>query len=679
MCLLVLKFCYILPFCPQVWLTDKDAAERSAIREQFPGTRQFICTFHVLQAFRREVQPLLKGHSRQERDDVLRTLEGLAYASSEADYWRIRASIGGRVDRYLRENWDAIRNEWVRGLAGGHMAGVFTNNHLESLHAKMKSVNNPHDSFEKFVEGYKVVLSAIRTERNKKIFSETQKRPTHIHHGDLGDVQKTVTTLAFDLIKEQLEVVERGEHDAMGQCDELTCDCAFFRQYTLPCQHIIAHRRAQAIAPLFSDEVLPERWRLSFLSRHLQAQVLPAPPPQDVDLRSLPRRERPRTENERFRELRNVTQLIASAGAECTGQQYNDLYASLRQVLDCVRRGQAFCVVSQVEDMAPDAELIQPAEDAGHDDLGMDFSQGGGASVPAPDGQEEVNQVEDMAPDAELIQPAEDAGHDDLGMDFSQGGGASVPAPDGQDEHGGTPAESFFSPVIGRFVSPIVGRRLAVRVPGVAGVARLPPVHVEPVPSPTPSREAPSTHSVQLVAEDEHRLSPSPQVPSSSRMPESRPVRPAREMPNFVPMPDLSPLADRHRRPARQMPTFKLTLPGLSPLSDHEYAQSPDRRYQPSTPQVPDRRLSPVDEEEEGDDGFESTPRTSGAAVWPRRNIWPADGGSVSGTLPPVPGSSRSGAAADLSGLRMPMRIKARGRPKGPRKTVVGARRRSPL
>ena len=204
-----------------------------------------------------------------------------------------------------------------------------------------------------------------------------------------------------------------------------------------------------------------------------------------------------------------------------------------------------------------------------------------------------------------------------------------------------------------------------MRVPGVAGVARLPPVHVEPVPSPTPSREAPSTHSVQLVAEDEHRLSPSPQVPSSSRMPESRPVRPAREMPNFVLMPDLSPLANRHRRPARQMPTFKLTLPGLSPLSDHEYAQSPDRRYQPSTPQVPDRRLSPVDEEEEGDDGFESTPRTSGAAVWPRRNIWPADGGSVSGTLPPVPGSSRSGAAADLSSLRMPMRIKARGRPKG--------------
>ena len=187
------------------------------------------------------------------------------------------------------------------------MAGVFPNNHLESLHAKLKSVCSPRESFEKFVKGYHVVLSAIRTERNRKIVSESMKRPTRPLSGDMGDVQKLVTTRACELIKEQLEMVDRGEHDATGQCNELTCDCAFYRQYTLPCQHVIAHRRAQDITPLFSSEVIPEKWRQTYLSRHFKAQAMPAPAWQDVSLRSLPPRERPRTENERFRELRNIT------------------------------------------------------------------------------------------------------------------------------------------------------------------------------------------------------------------------------------------------------------------------------------------------------------------------------------------------------------------------------------
>ena len=61
------------------------------------------------------------GHPRGERHRVLRTLERLAYAKSEEEYLRIRGALGeGRVDQHLKDNWDGIRSEWVRGLAGGH-------------------------------------------------------------------------------------------------------------------------------------------------------------------------------------------------------------------------------------------------------------------------------------------------------------------------------------------------------------------------------------------------------------------------------------------------------------------------------------------------------------------------------------------------------------------------------
>ena len=88
----------------QVWLTDKDAAEKSAIREQFPHSEQFLCTFHVLQAFRRGVQPILRGDAK-ERDRVLRVLQKLPYANSEEEYWRIREEVGhAGTEEYLQAN-----------------------------------------------------------------------------------------------------------------------------------------------------------------------------------------------------------------------------------------------------------------------------------------------------------------------------------------------------------------------------------------------------------------------------------------------------------------------------------------------------------------------------------------------------------------------------------------------
>lgn len=137
----------------QVWLTDKDRAEKTAIREVFPDCEQFLCSFHVLQSFRRELN--LAGVGKAERERILGVLQQLVYANSDDEYSRLRENIRHpATDRYLKDNWDDIRWEWVRGLSGAAMSGVFTNNHLESLHGKMKSVCRANDTLPNFIKSY---------------------------------------------------------------------------------------------------------------------------------------------------------------------------------------------------------------------------------------------------------------------------------------------------------------------------------------------------------------------------------------------------------------------------------------------------------------------------------------------------------------------------------------------
>ncbi|KAF0301755.1 hypothetical protein FJT64_024997 [Amphibalanus amphitrite] len=67
-----------------VWLTDKDRAEKAAIKDVFPDCDQFLCSFHVLQSFRRELN--LASVEKGERERILGVLQQLVFASSETEY-----------------------------------------------------------------------------------------------------------------------------------------------------------------------------------------------------------------------------------------------------------------------------------------------------------------------------------------------------------------------------------------------------------------------------------------------------------------------------------------------------------------------------------------------------------------------------------------------------------------
>ncbi len=75
-----------------------------------------------------------------------------------------------QVLKYFYDNWHLIRMQWALGMkysSGNFLNG--TNNRLESLNAKLKSVVSRHSSLEEFVEKFFVFLQVLREERIIKL------------------------------------------------------------------------------------------------------------------------------------------------------------------------------------------------------------------------------------------------------------------------------------------------------------------------------------------------------------------------------------------------------------------------------------------------------------------------------------------------------------------------------
>ena len=86
------------------------------------------------------------------------------------------------VLNYFNEHWHSIRDQWSIGLK--YTTGNFfntTNNKLESIKAKLKSVISRYFSLEEFVDKFFLILRVLRRERDHKAALCSQKVPTIFH------------------------------------------------------------------------------------------------------------------------------------------------------------------------------------------------------------------------------------------------------------------------------------------------------------------------------------------------------------------------------------------------------------------------------------------------------------------------------------------------------------------
>ena len=143
----------------RVIMTDKDLTERDTLMCSFPQAELLICLFHTFRSFRREISVDKMGISTGQRNMCLELLQRMAYSPTEDKYSelysQLKSCAPSAVITYFNENWHPIKNQWTMGMK--YSTGNFlnnTNNRLESLNAKLKSVICRYSSLEDFFDKF---------------------------------------------------------------------------------------------------------------------------------------------------------------------------------------------------------------------------------------------------------------------------------------------------------------------------------------------------------------------------------------------------------------------------------------------------------------------------------------------------------------------------------------------
>lgn len=164
-------------------LTDKDSVERNVFRTLFPSVSLIICLFHTLRTFRREITCEKMKISSAQRGVCLGIVRDMVYSSNEQQYnvnnTHLQATGCLTVVDYITKSWHPIRSEWVEGLKAQHFTlGETTNNWLESINQKIKTVCTRHSRLQRFFTEVMQVIVVLRNERMHKALMMCTKRPT---------------------------------------------------------------------------------------------------------------------------------------------------------------------------------------------------------------------------------------------------------------------------------------------------------------------------------------------------------------------------------------------------------------------------------------------------------------------------------------------------------------------
>lgn len=96
-------------------MTDKDQTERNAIKKFFPGIPTYICIFHSLKIFKKEINKPDKNLTSEEKIEVAKITEQLVYCSSEKKYDELYLELNLAASLefidYLNLIWHNMRNE----------------------------------------------------------------------------------------------------------------------------------------------------------------------------------------------------------------------------------------------------------------------------------------------------------------------------------------------------------------------------------------------------------------------------------------------------------------------------------------------------------------------------------------------------------------------------------------
>ena len=264
----------------KVIITDKDMTERNVFSKEFPDAVMYLCLFHTLQTFKREFSCEKMNITAGQHEHLLELLQEMTYAKSETAYQDAYKSfkdtnINPAIE-YFDKNWHSIRNEWVLYAKGGAFSlGETTNNRLESINGKIKSVCSKFATFLRYFNEFFVILAVLREERSHGIVMSMIKKPTRQSYPELSTDEmqyaSLLTPYAFDRVAEQAvlrkKVVIKDNTIASLEgalvVDKFSCQCSIWTMFHLPCRHIFAIRATNGFN-LYDKNLVAIRCTLDF-------------------------------------------------------------------------------------------------------------------------------------------------------------------------------------------------------------------------------------------------------------------------------------------------------------------------------------------------------------------------------------------------------------------------------
>ncbi|XP_031784098.1 uncharacterized protein LOC107981572 isoform X1 [Nasonia vitripennis] len=282
------------------FISDKDLTERSVIREVFDWARLFICQFHTLRIFDREICPTKMKITKEEKENAFRCLDSMVKSSCQMDYDNAHSKFISTAPKVIKDyfikNWQDITDEWVKFKIFNLNLKNLTNNRIESLNGKLKYEIGLFNSLTEFIKKiFKWTNYRLKCNRLKDIQDVLRINPNDVVITDFEKAKvlykECLTHYAYKVVLEQFEYFEFMtllNFDAVSQtCTAIcrkeeiyitpyTCTCFEMTSMGLPCRHILAIRLPLKMS-LFCKDICLERWLKSSENKRLSKSFESSP------------------------------------------------------------------------------------------------------------------------------------------------------------------------------------------------------------------------------------------------------------------------------------------------------------------------------------------------------------------------------------------------------------------
>ena len=323
-----------------VIMTDKDMTERDVLQEAFPNATLQLCLFHVLRCFRREVTTEAMAIRSAERTLVLDILQKLAYSPSEEIYELTRKQLHDtnlvRVSEYFETNWHPIRHQWVLCFVNTFTFSIRTNNRLECINQKIKSVCSAFSDLNQFFCEFQTVISCQRDHVAMTCASKISVKA--FGSSVEARYRQILTPFAAKYVTEQLQKVDKVNFTDEGVVANFTtssnnCSCYFNKTTKLPCCHIFAFRSRNEL-PLFDKDLAHIRWHMSqYISTYKSLRECESAESASLFIKTTEvSKAKPKTQNEKFKAAQAVCSRLAVLVSEACGKNYDKKMAELERL-----------------------------------------------------------------------------------------------------------------------------------------------------------------------------------------------------------------------------------------------------------------------------------------------------------------------------------------------------------